>query len=96
MGAEVFFTKAKGKTAKEAFNAAVDQAHYDYGHAGYTGSIAEKNSAVEIKLPQGRDPYEYANHLIDEDDPRIEDKWGPAGYFSLGKGEFAFFGWASC
>ena len=96
MGAEVFFAKSKGKTNQEAFKNAVDDAHHYYGHRGYTGSIAEKNSFVMIDLPKGKDAEQYANELIDVDDARIEDKWGPAGCFYIGKKEYFFFGWASC
>jgi len=35
--------RAKGKTAQEAFDAAVAQARHEYGHGGYTGTIAEKS-----------------------------------------------------
>ena len=42
MGAEIFTTTAKGKTATEAFGTAQTDARYNYGHGGYTGSIAEK------------------------------------------------------
>ena len=40
MGANEFTTKANGKTAKDAFRIAVEDAKYNYGHAGYTGTIA--------------------------------------------------------
>lgn len=50
MGAETFRVRANGKTAKEAFTAAVEQAHYEYGHRGYTGSIAEKHDFVVLDL----------------------------------------------
>lgn len=96
MGAETFRTMVRGASAEEAFNAAVAQAHYDYGHRGYTGTIAEKDSFVVIPLPQDQDPDLYAERLIDDFDPRIDDKWGPAGCFELGNGYYLFFGWASC
>ena len=96
MGAEVFSTRARGGTASEAFNEAVEQAYYDYGHAGYTGTICEKDSFKMIEVPKGTDPELYADYLIDVDDPRIADKWGPAGCIDLGEGEYLFFGWASC
>lgn len=53
MGACDFFTAAEGPTMAAAFNAAVDQARYEYGSAGYTGTIAEKRSYVELVLPTG-------------------------------------------
>ncbi len=100
MGASVFSTRAAGKTASDAFKAAVDAAYYDYGHAGYTGSIAEKSSFTMIALPAGKELGAFVNELIDANDSRIDDKWGPAGCICLGKNPdgtstFLFFGWAS-
>jgi hypothetical protein len=88
-------TKATGKTAKDAFSAAVAEARRSYGEGGYTGSIAEKRSFVMISVPKGVEPRAYVNELIEKDDDRICDKWGPAGCIALGKEEFLFFGWAS-
>ncbi len=95
MGASVFFEQARGKTADEAFARAVEQACYDHGHSGYSGTIAEKQNFTMIPVPKGEDPVAFANRLIDEADSRVNDKWGPAGCLDLGDGEFLFFGWAS-
>jgi hypothetical protein len=95
MGATTFFTVAKGKTAKEAFSDAVYEARYQHGHGGYTGTIAEKSRFVMITLPEGENPVEYADRLIDMDDPRISDKWGDAGCIPMGDDKYLFFGWAS-
>ena len=95
MGACDFFTTAKGKTAREAFDNVVEEAKYENGHGGYTGTIAEKNSFTVIELPEGQEAYAYANDLMDEDDDRIYDKWGPAGCIKAGENEFIFFGYAS-
>ena len=95
MGAENFFTKSKGKTAKEAFSNAKKQAYYDHGHMGYTGSIAEKDSFVVIDVPAGEDPEDFADNLLNEDDDRVSDKWGPAGCIALPDQQYLFFGWAS-
>ncbi len=94
MGAEIFLVHAEGETAQQAFLAAVAQASYDYGHAGYTGTIAEKDSFVMIDLPQGMDAEAYAHQLINEGDNRIDDKWGDAGCIKTDLG-WLFFGWAS-
>ena len=52
MAAQEFEHAAKGKTMAEAFNTAVEEAAYDYGHAGYTGTIAEKMGFVNFgELP---------------------------------------------
>lgn len=96
MGATTFRHLAKGSTAQEAFANAVSEARYERGHGGYTGTIAEKSSFIKIELPEGRTPAGYALELIDKQDERIDDKWGPAGCFDLKNGTFYFFGWASC
>lgn len=95
MGACDFICRARGKTAQEAFDAAVRDAEWEHGHGGYTGTIAEKDEFVMIPLPKDVDPIDYASDLITKCDPRICDKWGPAGCFDLGNGEFLFFGLAS-
>ena len=95
MGACTFDTVASGKTAAEAFSNAVEEARYMYGHAGYTGTIAEKWEFVMIGLPEGREVGEYAQELIDKCDKRVDDKWGPAGCIKMEEGRYYFFGWAS-
>lgn len=95
MGATTFYTKAKGKTAADAFRDAVSKAQYKYGHGGYTGTIAEKRDFVMIELPKKADPFEHASMLIEICDERVDDKWGPAGCIQISKGEYLFFGWAS-
>lgn len=97
MGAQTFIDIAKGKDAKSAFKVAVDKALYDYGHAGYTGTIAEKHDFVMItKTKMSEDAaWKLADELIEKYDRRIDDKWGPAGCIPLHDGRFLFFGWAS-
>lgn len=53
MGAANFVTTATGRDAREAFSSAVREAQYEYGHGGYTGTIAEKGSDgfVLLALP---------------------------------------------
>ena len=41
MGACEFGTTSEGATAKEAFKRAVEDAQYEHGHGGYSGTIAE-------------------------------------------------------
>lgn len=61
MGAEQFTTRAKGKTAQEAFATATHEAAWERGHGGYTGTIAEKHSFVEITVPKGVPPLAFIN-----------------------------------
>jgi hypothetical protein len=95
MGAQQFFNRATGKNARDAFVNAVERASDDEGRGGYTGTIAEKHEFVMISVPDGEDATAFARKLLNEDDPRIEDKWGPAGCVKVKEGEFVFFGWAS-
>lgn len=85
MGAEQFWTVAFGKTADNAFKVAIKQAQYEHGHAGYTGSVAEKTSYILIPVPKGKDPKNYADELLENEDRRIDDKWGPAGCIDITK-----------
>jgi hypothetical protein len=86
---------AKGKTPKEAFKVAKEEAQYLYGHGGYTGTIAEKDGFVMIEGFDGSsDPTQFIDNAI-ETNPNIQDKWGPAGCVEVVDGLYAFFGWAS-
>ena len=106
MGAETFCRIGTGATAKAAFNDLVEDARYQNGNGGYSGTIAEKTEFKVIvpgDLPalftddQARRQWFYAraDRYIDENDRRINDKWGPAGCMVIKDGEYMFFGWAS-
>lgn len=105
MGATTFMTVGKGADAKEAFKLAVEDAQYEHGHGGYSGTIAEKTEFKMVRLPFAPAPdatprevrklySDYADKLTMED-KQIADKWGPAGCIDLGEGEYLFFGWAA-
>lgn len=97
MGANKFASVAKGKDADEAFRKAVEQAEYEYGHRGYTGTIAEKDDYVLVtdKTLSPEEAAALADKLMDDDDERVNDKWGPAGAIAVDDGSYYFFGWAS-
>lgn len=95
MGASTFVVSSSGATAEKAFNNAVTHARWESGNGGYTGTIAEKHSFILLPLGAGMDATQRALELLDQDDGRVSDKWGPAGCFSLGEGRYLFFGWAS-
>jgi hypothetical protein len=95
MGASSFIARGKGNSAREAFNEAVQEACWEHGHGGYTGTIAEKDSFVmidekEMTRAEIRDYIE--THWEDE---RIQDKWGPAGCLKENELTYWFFGYAS-
>lgn len=95
MGSTTFIHERQSeKTAEEAFRSARQEAQYNHGHSGYTGTIAEKHNFIMLPLLDGKTVNETIWHYI-ENDERIDDKWGPAGCIKTDKG-FTFFGWASC
>ena len=96
MGAQQFTQEAKGKTAKEAFDSAVAAAAWDHGHAGYTGSCAEKHEFVMIPYPDASvNVYDFIDKIMEDENSPVDDKWGPAGCIEYAPGDFIFFGWAS-
>lgn len=61
MGAEQFWISGWGTNASAAFQAAVEEAQYEYGRGGYTGTIAEKDSFFLYHSPEGVDPKTFAS-----------------------------------
>lgn len=90
MGANTFSEFGRGKDAGEAFKAAG-------GGQGiaYAGDITAKRSFVLLTPPEGVDPREWADSILDAGDSRVDDKWGPCGAVKVSEGLFYFFGWAS-
>lgn len=86
-GATDFYTGIRKtdqiKTAEEAFQVATNNAKYDDGNDGYTGTIAEKNSYIMVgKTKTANEAKRMAKNIINNGDPRIDDiddKYGPAG-----------------
>ena len=97
MGACTFVTVSSGRDADSAFDKALNDATWEHGYAGYTGTIAEKDCFVMCGSASSlQEAHAKANQLLDGDDSRISDKWGPAGCISVtGSNEYVFFGWAS-
>ncbi len=97
MGAQEFIIKATGRTADEAFRKAIDEARYMSGHGGYSGTIGEKSdfTMIEVEARTDRKKIAFAQKLLEDQDPRIDDKWGPAGCIKLKAKDYLFFGWAS-
>lgn len=83
---------------KASFTRAVRDAKHEHGHGGYTGTLAEKNEVREMGgAATWKEAFSVADSFIEKGDPRIDDKWGPAGaiFVEEGGGGFVFFGWAS-
>lgn len=84
MGGEQFVTRKSGKTAAEAFKTAVEWARHEYGHRGYTGSIAEKSDFKMCSVNDGETPEAAVNRYLDDDNHFSDDKWGPAACIDAG------------
>lgn len=78
MGANTFIETAIGPDAKTAFNNAVDQAKWEHGHGGYSGTLAEKHDFEQFPLPAlppGVSPDKLADVCLD----------GEETFFATGK-----------
>lgn len=96
MGATEFLITSHGSSAEEAFGRAVEEAQWDSGNGGYTGTIAEKTQFKMVTVPKGKDPVEFAENILYEDDEHwVQDKWGPAACIKLSDDKYLFFGLAS-
>ena len=95
MGACTFMAIGRGDNAANAFDSAQMDALKTFGYTdGYSGTIASKKTFVRISLPDDKEPQEFALDLIDREDPRIDDKYGPAGCIQIDTNRYLFFGWA--
>lgn len=91
MGADTFLETYENEAdLQKAFSYAVQASGWENGHGGYSGSLAEKGDVVLISnAPRSKeDAYTLAQELIDARDPRIDDKWGPAGAIGYGTIEY--------
>lgn len=87
MGAEQFEEWVTPEIdVQKAFSQAVSDARYSYGNEGYTGSIAEKNQFVVLtkQVLSEEQAQAMVRDLMNKDDERIRDKWGPAGAIPYG------------
>jgi hypothetical protein len=101
MGAVNFCTYADGTDLQSVFKETREQAQYDYGHSGYSGTIAEKSSVV-LRCKEPFTPDEASDFI--ETDQHKNDKWGPCFAVRVkGKSKwsnrvldgFCFYGFAS-
>ena len=92
MGASYFEDIGEGATAQEAFDALVEQAYWDFGHNGYTGTICEKRrwQMATEEIMDEKDARELADDLASTEP--FSSKWDPAGAIKLTDGRWLFFG----
>jgi hypothetical protein len=109
MGAEVFYSTSKAKKPNEAFKECKEDAYWEHGHGGYTGTIAEKSGYSMSRKPKEIPANTWIDMVedFDEEDTDQEhysalkhdfniydDKWGDALCIEAKEG-FIFCGWAS-
>jgi hypothetical protein len=90
MGACNFETQASGKTAADAYNAAVRDAQYEYGHDGYNGTISTTGGFKMFRQTIGPVTKEELEKGWD-----TSHKWEACWCVQHAPGEFTFWGWAA-
>lgn len=92
MGAEFNFEKLNAKTIEDAIEEGaelIEQAAYDYGHAGYSGSFAE---CTGVKMTaEDFDSEDAAREWLLES----AQKWGPMLLVSVKDTDFFAGAWCS-
>ena len=75
MGGCDFWADHRGEEdASKAFHAAVEEAQYEYGHGGYTGTIAEMHEFVVVTPPANVDARLLAQFIHESDYKLISRK----------------------
>ena len=72
MGAHNFEATAFGATPQEAYEEAVQDSLFEYGHNPYNGTISTTNGFVMIPKEDGETDGQWHNRVIDDD--RVQ-KW---------------------
>lgn len=111
MGTDRFVTQIQADTPGDAFNRAVESAQWEYGHAGYTGTIAEKSGFANFGQVERRQIRKLLNALeeyrLDEMPADIQelankarntymDKWGDAACFEVVGEDGSRWAWLFC
>jgi hypothetical protein len=83
MGATTFANVGRGATAQDAFGGLVSSARYEYGHGGYTGTIAEKQGFTEFPVPAGVTVEQLVRWVEDFDPSTPDASEIPAAHLAL-------------
>ena len=82
---------AKSKSeVQRKFQAAVEDARYESGFGGYTGTIAENSGGLSFPARTFRSPRKAHEFIEDK-----HQKWQPALAVRCGKGKWIVGGWFS-
>lgn len=97
MGANYFTVTGQPGDMEESFQAEADSSRYMSGHS-YSGEIGMKDDVVRVTDIVFASLDEALGYAALNTDPRVDDKWGPAGAIQYRHGDqvrWLFFGWAS-
>lgn len=86
---QVGITNSTDEGPKDVFDRLVQDARWEYGHGGYSGTIAEKHGFTHIPRPARKSAHATADALrksAPADHP-VHDKWGPAVCVTLSPAE---------
>ena len=95
MGAHTFETRCRGKSAKDAFQMACNEANYEEGHNAYNGTISTNDSFIMKPLLEDENLNDWYQRVPEDEGIR---KWGPCGCVQDPKDPelWHFAGWAAC
>jgi len=100
MGACMFHTTGYGKTVREAYNDARDEASFENGHQdGYSGDIQTCHDGYALVDLKPGDDVDDVYEAIGEGDAyngKYFKKWGKCAAIDNGNGTFDFIGWGAC
>lgn len=74
MGSSTYVVTGRGKDVNDAFRSAIEQARWQEGHSGYSGTIAEKSDVVLFEVPKGMTPGQVAQWSLDSEPYRLSDE----------------------
>lgn len=94
MGASSFIDSAIGETASQAYNAAVEQAQFEFGHNTYNGTISTTGGYKMVPMEEGETLEEWEHRVLDMPDIR---KWEDCACTksSTRPDHWIFAGWAA-
>lgn len=75
MGADFFETTATGRNSREAFRQAREDAGYESGHGGYSGTIYEKHDYVLFTLPPRLTAKRLVSLVCEVEYEGVADNW---------------------
>ena len=74
MGASTFSASVYAPSAEEGYDLLVAEAHYEYGHDPFNGTISTTEGFIEMPFGLAEDSEDWMERVFDSEEVR---KWGP-------------------